>query len=83
MSSVPVDSTLFSGMFNFEFLPFAITSDVGPQFVQVAAINSTQVWVAPAGARAGIRKTSYDPLKIIISVFKIIVRSLVNIPPAS
>ena len=43
LAASPVDSSLFSGNFNFEFLPFAITSDVGPQFIKVASINSTEV----------------------------------------
>ena len=43
MAAAPVDATLFSGKFNFEFLPFAVTSDVGPQFIEIAAIEKTQV----------------------------------------
>jgi hypothetical protein len=43
MSASPVDSSLFFGNFNFEFLPFAITSDVGTQFLKIAAIKTSEV----------------------------------------
>jgi hypothetical protein len=43
MSASPVDASLFAGDLNFEFLPFAVTSDVGPQFLKIAALSVTEV----------------------------------------